>query len=125
MKIQDRSIVKAGEAKKIYNDVASPENNVIHRGLDRRHAMLVSMFPMMTPSNERVIDHLMGLTDEQFNVLCHHEGTTVVLNHAKLDLIEQAVTQTQPQQPQPVEDWSDVDDEDVEDEKLVADLLAS
>lgn len=127
MKIQDRnaSIVKGGEVKKVYNDVASPENKTVHRGLDRRHAMLVSMYPMLTPRAERTIDHLMTLTEEEFAVLCHHEGTMVVLDHSKLDLISDAIDHTKGNvKPVEYDDVVEVTDEDVEDEALVAALLA-
>lgn len=126
MRIQDRSaVLKGGEVKK-YNDVASPDNKVVHRGLDQRHAMLCSMYPMLTPRAERVIDHMMSLTDEQFAVLCHHEGTQVVLDHAKLDLIADALDVTAGRvKLVEYDDYDPSDDTDVEDETLVATLLAS
>lgn len=129
MRLQDRTAdtLKSDKVKKVYNNVASPNNKVVHRGLEMRHAMLCSMFPYWTPRAERIVDYLMSVTEDEFMVLCHHEGTTVVLSHEKLDLIGQAIEEkhgpvTLFKQP---EDETVITEDELEDESLVAALLAS
>ena len=95
--IQDRTADRgAGNNKnRVYNDVARPDNKVVHVGLNARHRMLTSMFPSYTPRAERIIDFLMGLNNDEFAVLCHHEGPTLCITVSKLDIIGDALDAAQ------------------------------
>lgn len=91
VRCQDRTACSDNGGNGVYNDVASPRLKVVDHRTERRYSSLCSMFPCWTRLAERIVDFLMGLSDREFAVLCHHDGQRLVMNHEKLDLIGEAL----------------------------------
>jgi len=74
-----------------YKNHASPRGKVVVASANARHRLLSSMMPQLTPRSERLLDHLMSLTDDEFAVLCHHDGNRRCVSMSKLDIIGDAL----------------------------------
>jgi hypothetical protein len=122
MRMQDRTAYGDNEPR-VYNSVTSPSMKFVDVDDAQRYAMLLSMFPMLTPQVDRIIDHMMSLNNEQFRRLCRQEGTTVVLDHAVIDALGKSLDEKLGQC-RSVQDTEWFDEDGLMDERLALGLTA-